>query len=113
MFDKRGQIIIDREECDLSADDLMMLVLDAGAEDLKEEEDSFEVVTSEDDFDAVKKALDDEGIATVSAEVTMIPQNYVTLTDENAVKQIRRILDILEDDDDVQAVYHNWDEDDE
>ena len=113
MFDKRGQIIIDREECDLSADDLMMIVLDAGAEDLKEEEDSFEVITSEEDFDAVKAALDENGIATVSAEVTMIPQNYVTLTDETAIKQIRRILDILDDDDDVQAVYHNWDEGDE
>ena len=113
MFDKRGQIIIDREECELSADDLMMIALDAGAEDLKEEEDSFEIITSEDDFDAVKKAIDDAGIETVSAEVTMIPQNYVTLTDENAIKQIRRILDILEDDDDVQAVYHNWDEGDD
>ena len=113
MFDKRGQIIIDREECELSADDLMMIALDAGAEDLKEEEDSFEIITSEDDFDAVKKAIDDAGIDTVSAEVTMIPQNYVTLTDENAIKQIRRILDILEDDDDVQAVYHNWDEGDD
>jgi transcriptional/translational regulatory protein YebC/TACO1 len=113
MFDKRGQIIIDREECDMSADDMMMLALDAGAEDVKEEEDSFEIITSEDDFDAVKAAIDEAGIATVSAEVTMIPQNYVTLTDENAVKQIRRILDILEDDDDVQAVYHNWDEGDE
>ncbi|HAL59988.1 MAG TPA: YebC/PmpR family DNA-binding transcriptional regulator, partial [Sarcina sp.] len=113
MFDKRGQIIIDREECDMSADDLMMLALDAGAEDVREEEDSFEVLTSEEDFDAVKAALTDAGIETVSAEVTMIPQNYVTLTDENAIKQIRRILDILEDDDDVQAVYHNWDEGDE
>ena len=110
MFDKRGQIIIDREECDMSADDLMMLVLDAGAEDLKEEEDSFEVVTSEEDFDAVKQAIEEAGIAMVSAEVTMIPQNYVTLTDETAIKQIQRILDILDDDDDVQAVYHNWDE---
>ncbi len=113
MFDKRGQIIIDREECDMSADDLMMIALDAGAEDLKEEEDSFEIITSEDDFDAVKAAIDEAGIATVSAEVTMIPQNYVTLTDENAIKQIRRILDILDDDDDVQNVYHNWDEGDE
>ena len=88
----------------------MMLVLDAGAEDLKEEEDSFEVVTSEEDFDAVKQAIEEAGIAMVSAEVTMIPQNYVTLTDETAIKQIQRILDILDDDDDVQAVYHNWDE---
>ena len=57
--------------------------------------------------------IKEAGIEIASAEVTMIPQNYVTLKDENAVKQIRRILDILEDDDDVQAVYHNWDEGDD
>ncbi len=113
MFDKKGQIIIDKEECDLTADDLMMIALEAGADDLKEEEDSFEILTSEADFDAVEKAIRDEGIATVSAEVTMIPQNYVKVTDETIKKQVTRILDLLEDDDDVQAVYHNWEEDDE
>ena len=111
MFDKKGQIIIDKEDCDLTADDLMMIVLDAGADDIKEEEDSFEILTAEEDFDAVEKALKDEGIALASSEVTMIPQNYVKVTDETIIKQIRRILDILDDDDDVQAVYHNWDED--
>ena len=111
MFDKKGQIIIDKEECDLSADDLMMIALDAGADDMKEEEDSFEILTTEEDFDAVEKALKDEGIVLASAEVTMIPQNYVKVTDETVMKQINRILDILDDDDDVQAVYHNWDED--
>ena len=111
MFDKKGQIIIDKEECDLSADDLMMIALDAGADDIKEEEDSFEILTAEEDFDAVEKVLKDEGIAIASAEVTMIPQNYVKVTDETVMKQINRILDILDDDDDVQAVYHNWDED--
>ena len=111
MFDKKGQIIIDKEDCDLSADDLMMIVLDAGADDIKEEEDSFEILTAEEDFDAVEKALKDEGIPMVSAEVTMIPQNYVKVTDETTMKQINRILDILDDDDDVQNVYHNWDED--
>ena len=111
MFDKKGQIIIDKEDCDLSADDLMMIALDAGADDIKEEEDSFEILTAEEDFDAVEKALKDEGIPMVSAEVTMIPQNYVKVTDETTMKQIDRILDILDDDDDVQNVYHNWDED--
>ena len=108
MFDKKGQIIIDKEECDLSADDLMMIALDAGADDMKEEEDSFEILTTEEDFDEVEKALKDEGIVLASAEVTMIPQNYVKVTDETVMKQINRILDILDDDDDVQAVYHNW-----
>ena len=89
----------------------MMIVLDAGADDIREEEDSFEILTAEEDFDAVEKALKDEGIVLASSEVTMIPQNYVKVTDETVIKQIRRILDILDDDDDVQAVYHNWDED--
>ena len=110
MFDKKGQIIIDKEEYDGDADELMMLALDAGAEDFAEEEDSFEILPSPDDFDAVLKALQDAGIEMASSEVTMIPQNYVELTDETAVKNLQRTLDLLDEDDDVQAVYHNWDE---
>ena len=110
MFDKKGQIIIDREECDMEFDDLMMTALDAGADDIAEEEDSFEVLTDPDALETVRRGLEEAGIPMVSAEVTMLPQNYVTLTDETAVKNINRILDILEDDDDVQNVYHNWDE---
>ena len=110
MFDKRGQIIIDKEECDMEADDLMMIALDAGAEDFNEEEDSFEILTDPDSLDEVKDALKAEGIAMVSAEVTMIPQNYVTLTDETAIKNLQKTLDLLDDDDDVESVYHNWDE---
>ena len=110
MFDKKGQIIIDKEECEMDADDLMMIALDAGAEDFAEEEDSFEVLTDPDNFSVVREALEKEGIPMASAEVTMIPQNYVTLTDENDIKYLNRTLDLLDDDDDVQAVYHNWDE---
>ena len=110
MFDNKGQIIIDKEECDMGADDLMMLALDAGAEDFAEEEDSFEVLTSPDDFETVREALEKEGIPMLSAEVAMIPQNYVDCTDEEAVKGIQRILDLLDEDDDVQSVYHNWNE---
>ncbi|MDE7200691.1 MAG: YebC/PmpR family DNA-binding transcriptional regulator [Lachnospiraceae bacterium] len=110
MFDEKGQIIIDKEECGMSADDLMMVALDAGAEDFSEEEDSFEILTAPDDFDAVYKALQENQIEMAGAEVTMIPQNYVTLTDENAVKNLNKTLDMLDEDDDVQAVYHNWDE---
>ena len=87
MFDEKGQMIIDKEECDLDADDLMMLALDAGAEDFSEEEDSFEIITAPDDFQAVYDALVAQNISFVSAEVTMIPQTYVELTDENAIKQ--------------------------
>ena len=110
MFDKKGQIIIDKEECEMEADDLMMLALDAGAEDFAEEDDSYEILTQPDDFQPVYDAIKNAGIEMASAEVTMIPQNYVTLTDENDIKQLNRTLDLLDEDDDVQAVYHNWDE---
>ena len=110
MFDEKGQIIIDKEECDMDADDLMMIALDAGAEDFSEEEDSYEIITSPADFTAVREALEKEKISFASAEVTMIPQNYVELTSEEDIKKMNRILDLLDEDDDVQDVYHNWDE---
>jgi len=110
MFDKKGQIIIDKEECEMEADDLMLMALDAGADDFSEEEDSYEVLTDPDAFPEVHKALSEAGVPMISAEVTMIPQNYVTLTDDDAIKSLNRILDLLDEDDDVQAVYHNWDE---
>lgn len=109
MFDKKGQIIVDKEECDMDADELMMTALDAGAEDFNEEEDCFEIFTDPDEFENVRKALEDAGIPMASAEVTMIPQTYVELTSEEDIRNIQRTLDLLEDDDDVQAVYHNWD----
>ena len=110
MFDELGQIIIDKEECDMDSDELMMLALDAGADDFNEEEDSYEILTSPDECENVRKALEEQNIPMVSAEVTMIPQNYVELTDEQAIKDINRILDLLDAEDDVQEVYHNWDE---
>ncbi|MEE0418498.1 MAG: YebC/PmpR family DNA-binding transcriptional regulator [Lachnospiraceae bacterium] len=110
MFDKKGQIIIDKENCSMNADDLMMLALDAGAEDFSEEEDSYEIITDPDDFSVVREALEKAGIEMAEAEVTMIPQTYVELTDETALKNLQRTLDLLDEDDDVQAVYHNWDE---
>ena len=110
MFDEKGQIIVAKEDCDMDADDLMMMALDAGAEDFAEEEDSYEITTAPADFDAVHKALEEQGIVMASAEVSMIPQTYVTLTDEADITNIGRILDLLDDDDDVQEVYHNWDE---
>lgn len=110
MFDKKGQIIVDRDECDMDPDDLMMLALDAGAEDFSEEEDSFEVITAPEDFSAVREALEKEGIPMMEADVTMIPQTWVELSAEDDIKRMNRILDLLDADDDVQAVYHNWDE---
>ncbi len=110
MFDEKGQIIIDKEECSMDPDELMMLALEAGAEDFSDEEDSYEIITSPDDFTAVREALESASIPMAEAEVTMIPQNYVELTSEDDIKKMNRILDLLDEDDDVQSVYHNWDE---
>ena len=108
MFDHKGQIIVAKEDCSMDADDLMMIALDAGAEDFSDEEDSYEIVTAPDDLVAVADALSENKIAVVSSEVTMLPQTYVDVTDEETVRQIRRILDLLDEDDDVQDVYTNW-----
>ncbi|HJC83292.1 MAG TPA: YebC/PmpR family DNA-binding transcriptional regulator [Candidatus Anaerostipes avicola] len=110
MFEKKGQIIIDKEECEMDADDLMMMALDAGAEDFVEEEDSFEVLTAPEDFSQVREALEKEGIAMADANVTMIPGTTVQLTDPEDIKNLQKTLDLLDDDDDVQEVYHNWEE---
>jgi len=108
MFDQKGQIIIDKEECEMDADELMMIVLDAGAEDFSEEDDCFEIYTDPDEFSTVRENLEKEGIPMASAEVTMVPQTWVELTDADAIKYLNKTLDLLDDDDDVQAVYHNW-----
>lgn len=110
MFDKKGQIIIDKEEYEADADELMMTALDAGAEDFSEEEDSYEILTAPEDFSEVRLALEEAGIPMASAEVTMIPQTWVELKDETDIKNIQKTLDLLDEDDDVQEVYHNWDE---
>ena len=94
----------------MEADDLMMMALDAGAEDFSEKDDCYEIITDPDDFSTVRETLEKEGVVMAEAEVTMIPQNYVTLSDENDIKFLNRTLDLLDEDDDVQAVYHNWDE---
>ena len=110
MFDNKGLIIIDREEVDLDSDEFMLMALDAGAEDFSAEDDSFEIITAPDDFSAVRENLEKQNIPMVSAELTMIPQTKVKLTDEEDIKKMNKLLDLLEDDDDVQAVYHSLDE---
>ncbi len=110
MFDEKGQILVAKDECGMDADDLMMLALDAGADDFAEEEDSFEIITSPESFSAVREALENEKIAMANAEVTMLPQTYVTLSEEADLNGIQKILDLLDEDDDVQEVFHNWDE---
>lgn len=81
-----------------------MMALDAGAEDFSEEEDSFEIITDPDDFSKVREALEAEQIPMASAEVTMIPQTYVQLTDEQDLYNINKTLDLLDEDEDVQEV---------
>jgi YebC/PmpR family DNA-binding regulatory protein len=110
LFDRKGQIIIDKEECDMDPDELMMVVLDAGAEDFSEEEDSYEVVTGPDEFSGVREALESAGVPVVEADITMIPQTWAELTDDESIKKMNKILDLLDAEDDVQATYHNWDE---
>lgn len=110
MFDKKGQILIDKEECDLDADELMMMVLEAGADDFSKEEDGFEITTLPEDITQVREALEQANVKMAEAEVTMIPQTWVDLTNEEDIKKINRILELLEEDDDVQQVYHNWNE---
>ena len=111
MFDTKGQILINKEECNMDSDELMMLALDAGADDFNDEdEDAFEILTNPDDCGTVREALEKAGLKLDQAEVTMIPQTWVELTDPADIKQMNRILDLLDEDDDVQDVYHNWNE---
>ncbi|MGF7001783.1 YebC/PmpR family DNA-binding regulatory protein [Lachnospiraceae bacterium PF1-21] len=110
MFDNKGQIIIDKNSWEKDADELMMLALDAGADDFVEEDDSYEITTAPDDFSGVREALEEAGVEMVMASVTMIPQTFVTLSDSEDIKNITKTLDMLEEDDDVQDVYHNWEE---
>ena len=110
MFDEKGLIIVDKEEVEIDEDELMMLAIDAGAEDFAAEKDSYEITTSPDDFSAVREVLEKEKIPMASAEVTMIPQTYTELTNEEDIKKMNKLLDMLDEDDDVQNVFHNWDE---
>ena len=110
MFQKKGQIIVSKEEYETDPDEFMMIALDAGAEDFNEEDDSFEVLTTPEDFSAVREALEKEEIPMADASVTMIPGTMVELTSEEDIKSIQKTLDLLDEDDDVQEVYTNLDE---
>lgn len=106
MFDKKGLIVIERSAL-LDEDEVMMQALDAGAEDFNAMEDAFEVYTAPSDFSAVREALEAAGYTFISAEVRMIPQNTVNVDDAETVEKIERFLERLDDNDDVQEVYHN------
>jgi YebC/PmpR family DNA-binding regulatory protein len=107
MFDKKGTIVVDKETID--EEDLMDKALEAGAEDVVEEDTVFQVITTPDDFDAVREALEADGVKFIEASVSMIPQNTVDITDEKPARQILKLLESLEDHDDVQNVYANFD----
>ncbi|MDD3361578.1 MAG: YebC/PmpR family DNA-binding transcriptional regulator [Hespellia sp.] len=110
MFDEKGQILVAKEDFEMDADELMMLALDSGAEDFNEEEDSFEILTTPEDFSDVRLKLEEAGIPMVSAEVTRLPQTWVELTDEKDIANIQKTFDLLDEDDDVQDYFHNWSE---
>ena len=109
MFNRKGVIVIDKSTTDKSEDDLMMLALDNGAEDFVADEECYEVTTDPADFSKVREALENEGLEFVEAEIQMVPTTTVQLDEEKAEK-MQRLIDNLEDLDDVMEVYHNWDE---
>lgn len=110
MFDKKGQIVIEREATDMDEDELMMLAIEAGADDFESEEEGYTILTSPEAFADVFAAIEAAAIEMASAEVTMIPQTYATITSDADLKAWNKMMDLLEDDDDVQDVYHNYEE---
>lgn len=106
MFDKKGLIVIERDAM-MDEDEVMMAALDAGAEDFVTQDDAFEVYTSPSDFSTVREALENAGYSFFSAEVQMIPQNTVNISDKETAEKVERFLDNLDDNDDVQEVFHN------
>ncbi|MDO4288102.1 MAG: YebC/PmpR family DNA-binding transcriptional regulator [Eubacterium sp.] len=108
MFTKKGRILIERSDA-VDEDELMMMALDAGAEDMETSEDGYEISTAPEDFSAVIEALKDNGIEVLSGEVAMIPSTETALGAEDA-KKMEKMLDMFDDNDDVQEVWHNWNE---
>ena len=109
-FDRKGVIVIERE--DLDEDTVMMDALDSGADDMQADEDVFEIFTSPDAFNDVVAGLESKGYVFASAEIDMVPQTYVKLDNEDDIKNMEKLIDLLEDNDDVQNVYHNWEQED-
>ncbi len=108
QFKQCGVIVVDKNTAD--EDELMMAALDAGADDFNVEDDIYEIVTSPENFSTVRQTLEDAGYSFVTAEITRLAENYVSLTDEKDIKFMNLLLDALDDNDDVQDVSHNWEE---
>ena len=106
LFDRKGLIVIERTPA-MDEDDLMMAVLDAGAEDMRTLDDAFEVTTDPADFSAVREKLEVQALPILSAQVQMLPRNTLSPPDEDSLMKIQKLLDMLEDSDDVQNVWHN------
>ena len=109
-FDRKGVIVIDNSEEELEEDNVMMDAMDCGADDFEAEENCFTITCAPDDFNAVAEALGAKGYDFASAQIEMVPQNYQKLTDPEQIKNMEKMLDIMEDDDDVQNVWHNWEQ---
>ena len=109
-FDRKGVIVIDNEDKDLDEETVMMDALDCGAADFEADGDVFEITTEPDDFNAVTAALEAKGYVFAEAAIEMVPQNYIKLTGEEDVKNMTKLIDLLEDNDDVQNVWHNWEQ---
>ena len=107
QFDRKGVLVVDAEDRD--EETVMMQALEAGASDFDASEDVFEIYTTPDDFESVKNVLSDQGFSFLEAQVEMVPQNYMKLTDEEDIKNMTKMLEMLENNDDVQNVWHNWD----
>ena len=108
MFDERGVLVVEREPGS-DEDEMMMIALDAGAEDVKVDDDVFEILTAPNDFSTVRENLEKQGLTFLSAEVAKIPQNTVAVSDPDTVQKIQKMLELLEESDDVQNVFHNAD----
>ena len=108
MFDRKGIIVIEKDD-KLDEDELMMLALDAGADDFSADEECYEIVTSPEAFSQVREKLEENKLELMDAEIKYVPQNYVAVSEEAAVK-LQRLVDALEDNDDVQSVWTNWEE---
>ena len=110
-FDQKGVLVIDNEDGDYEEDTVMEAALEAGASDFEAEEECFTIYTEPDDFNDVVAALNEQGYSFVSAQVEMVPQNYSKLENEEDIKNMQKLLDMLDDDDDVRNVWHNWEQD--
>jgi len=109
LFEKKGVIVIEKSSTDLSEDDLMLLALDNGAENLESEEEIYEITCAPSDFSSLREALENNGLTFAEAEVQMVPNTYVSL-DENGTRKMELLIEKLEDLDDVIEIFHNWEE---